>query len=48
VIRFNFLSVFCLGIASHAAVIDAGQLVYRDPNGALRHDEVGKSRCVAF
>jgi len=39
---------FCLGIASHATVIDKGQIVYRDTIEALRHDEAVKSRYLAL
>lgn len=39
---------FCLGIASHATVIDKGQVVYRDTIEALRHDEAVKSRYLAL
>jgi len=39
---------FCLGIASHATVIDKGQVVYRDTIDALRHDEAVKSRYLAL
>ena len=39
---------FCLGIASHATVIDKGQIVYRDTIDALRHDEAVKSRYLAL
>jgi branched-chain amino acid transport system ATP-binding protein len=39
---------FCLGIASHATVIDKGQVVYRDSIEALRHDEAVKSRYLAL
>jgi branched-chain amino acid transport system ATP-binding protein len=39
---------FCLGIASHASVIDKGQIVYRDTIEALRNDEAVKSRYLAL
>jgi branched-chain amino acid transport system ATP-binding protein len=39
---------FCLGIASHATVIDKGQIVYHDTIEALRHDEAVKSRYLAL
>jgi branched-chain amino acid transport system ATP-binding protein len=39
---------FCLGIASHATVIDKGQIVYRDTIEALRHNEAVKSRYLAL
>jgi branched-chain amino acid transport system ATP-binding protein len=39
---------FCLGIASHAMVIDKGQIVYRDTIEALRNDEAVKSRYLAL
>jgi branched-chain amino acid transport system ATP-binding protein len=39
---------FCLGIASHATVIDKGQIVYRDTIEALRRDESVKSRYLAL
>ena len=39
---------FCLGIASHATVIDKGQIVYRDTIGALRNNEAVKSRYLAL
>jgi branched-chain amino acid transport system ATP-binding protein len=39
---------FCLGIASHATVIDKGQVVYRNTIEALRHDEAVKSRYLAL
>ena len=39
---------FCLDIASHAVVIDKGQVVYRDTIEALRHDEAVKSRYLAL
>jgi len=39
---------FCLGIASHAAVIDKGQIVYRDTIEALRKDDGVKSRYLAL
>ena len=39
---------FCLGIASHATVIDKGQIVYCDTIEALRADEAVKSRYLAL
>ena len=39
---------FCLGIASHATVIDKGQIVYVDTIEALRHNEAVKSRYLAL
>jgi branched-chain amino acid transport system ATP-binding protein len=39
---------FCLGIASHATVIDKGQIVYRDTIEALRKDDAVKSRYLAL
>jgi len=39
---------FCLGIASYAAIIDKGQIVYRDTIEALRQDAVVKSRYLAL
>ncbi len=39
---------FCLGIASHAMVIDKGQIVYRDTIEALRNDDKVKSRYLAL
>jgi branched-chain amino acid transport system ATP-binding protein len=39
---------FCLGIASHATVIDKGQIVYRDTIEALRSNEAIKSRYLAL
>jgi branched-chain amino acid transport system ATP-binding protein len=39
---------FCLGIASHATVIDKGQIVYHDTIDALRKDEAVKSRYLAL
>ncbi|MEZ5856489.1 MAG: ABC transporter ATP-binding protein [Hyphomicrobiaceae bacterium] len=39
---------FCLGIASHATVIDKGQVVYRDTIEALRANEDIKSRYLAL
>lgn len=38
---------FCLGIATHAAVIDKGQIVYRSTIDELRHNEEIKSRYLA-
>jgi branched-chain amino acid transport system ATP-binding protein len=39
---------FCLGIASHATVIDKGHIVYRDTIDAMRRDEAVKSRYLAL
>jgi branched-chain amino acid transport system ATP-binding protein len=39
---------FCLGIASHAAIIDKGQIVYRNTVEALRQDDSVKSRYLAL
>jgi branched-chain amino acid transport system ATP-binding protein len=39
---------FCLGIASHATVIDKGQIVYVDTIEALRQNEAVKSRYLAL
>src|SRR5690349_22758379 len=39
---------FCLGIASHATIIDKGQIVYRGTIEALRNDEAIKSRYLAL
>lgn len=39
---------FCLGIASHAMVIDKGQIVYCDSIEALRENEQVKSRYLAL
>ena len=39
---------FCLGIASHATVIDKGEIVYRDTIEALRSDDAVKSRYLAL
>ena len=39
---------FCLGIASHATIIDKGQIVYRNTIEALRRDDAIKSRYLAF
>ena len=39
---------FCLGIASHATIIDKGQIVYRDTIDALRQDDAVKSRYLAL
>lgn len=38
---------FCLGIASHATVIDKGQIVYRATIEELRHNEEIKQRYLA-
>ena len=39
---------FCLGIASHATVIDKGQIVYRDTIEALRSNDEIKQRYLAL
>ena len=39
---------FCLDIASHATIIDKGQIVYRDTIEALRMNDEVKSRYLAF
>ena len=39
---------FCLGIASHATIIDKGQIVYRNTIDALRQDDLVKSRYLAL
>jgi branched-chain amino acid transport system ATP-binding protein len=39
---------FCLGIASHATIIDKGQIVYCDTIEALRSDDAVKSRYLAL
>ena len=39
---------FCMGIASHAAIIDKGQIVYRDTIEALRRNDAIKSRYLAL
>jgi branched-chain amino acid transport system ATP-binding protein len=39
---------FCLGIASHATVIDKGQIVYRDTIEGLRNNDSVKSRYLAL
>jgi branched-chain amino acid transport system ATP-binding protein len=39
---------FCLGIASHATIIDKGQIVYRDTIDALRKNDAVKSRYLAL
>jgi len=39
---------FCLGIASHATIIDKGQIVYRNTIEALRQDDSVKSRYLAL
>jgi ABC-type dipeptide/oligopeptide/nickel transport system ATPase subunit len=39
---------FCLGIASHATIIDKGQIVYRNTIEALRLDDAVKSRYLAL
>jgi branched-chain amino acid transport system ATP-binding protein len=38
---------FCLGIATHATVIDKGQIVYRATIDELRHNEAIKQRYLA-
>jgi len=38
---------FCLGIASHAVVIDKGHIVYRDTIQALKADENIRRRYLA-
>jgi branched-chain amino acid transport system ATP-binding protein len=38
---------FCLGIATHATVVDKGQIVYRATIDELRHNEEIKSRYLA-
>src|SRR4249920_2679231 len=39
---------FCLGIASHATIIDKGQIVYRNSIDALKLDDAVKSRYLAL
>jgi branched-chain amino acid transport system ATP-binding protein len=39
---------FCLGIASHATIIDKGQILYRGTIEALKSDEAVKSRYLAL
>jgi branched-chain amino acid transport system ATP-binding protein len=39
---------FCLGIASHATVIDKGQIVYRDTIAGLKANEDIKARYLAL
>jgi branched-chain amino acid transport system ATP-binding protein len=39
---------FCLGIASHATVIDKGEIVYHDTIEALRANEDVKARYLAL
>jgi branched-chain amino acid transport system ATP-binding protein len=39
---------FCLGIASHATIIDKGQIVYRDTIDSLRRDDAVKCRYLAL
>jgi branched-chain amino acid transport system ATP-binding protein len=39
---------FCLGIASHALVIDKGQIVYRDTIVALKENDAVKKRYLAL
>ena len=38
---------FCLGIATHAAIIDKGQIVYRSTIDELRHNDAIKQRYLA-
>lgn len=38
---------FCLGVATHASVIDKGKVVYRDTIEALRTDEAIKQRYLS-
>ena len=38
---------FCLGIATHATVVDKGQVVYRGTIEALRTDDAVKQRYLA-
>ncbi|MDO8977638.1 MAG: ABC transporter ATP-binding protein [Afipia sp.] len=38
---------FCLGIATHAAIVDKGQIVYRATIEDLRHNEAIKQRYLA-
>ena len=40
--------LFCLGIASHATIIDKGQIVYRDTIEAVRQNDLVKSRYLAL
>jgi branched-chain amino acid transport system ATP-binding protein len=39
---------FCLGIASHAVVIDKGRIVYRNSIDALKSDDAVKKRYLAL
>jgi branched-chain amino acid transport system ATP-binding protein len=39
---------FCLGIASHATIIDKGQIVYRDTIEAIKSNNAVKSRYLAL
>jgi len=39
---------FCLGIASHAVVIDKGQVVHESDIASLRHDETIRQRYLAM
>jgi branched-chain amino acid transport system ATP-binding protein len=39
---------FCLGIATHATVIDKGQIVYRATTEELRHNQEVKQRYLAI
>jgi branched-chain amino acid transport system ATP-binding protein len=38
---------FCLGIATHAAIVDKGQIVYRATIDDLRNNEAIKQRYLA-
>jgi branched-chain amino acid transport system ATP-binding protein len=38
---------FCLGIATHASIVDKGRIVHRSTIEELRHDEAIKSRYLA-
>ena len=39
---------FCLGIATHATVVDKGQIVYRDTIEGLRANDAIKQRYLAI
>jgi branched-chain amino acid transport system ATP-binding protein len=39
---------FCLGIASHSAIIDKGRIVYRNSIDALKVDDAVKQRYLAL
>ena len=39
---------FCLGIASHASIIDKGQIVFRDTIHNIKLNESVKSRYLAL